>query len=74
MNDLELWDGDAATGGQWHANAADGSSAQLTVEAGAPRAALRFDFTLAGHGAWVILRKEIAATLPACASAAARTI
>lgn len=55
--DLVLWPADASP---WRANAADGSSARLTVE----RTALRFDFALAGHGAWAIARRELAAELP----------
>lgn len=62
---LELWSSATGAPGQWTSNAADGSSAQLAIE---PRdgggSALRFDFTLAGHGAWVIARRDLEATLP----------
>src|SRR5262245_11972170 len=60
-SDLILWDGDAAAFGRWRANAADGSSARLSLEG----TALRLDFTLAGHGAWAIARRELQAELPA---------
>ena len=62
---LVLWDGDASVFTQWRSNAADGSSARLSIEPVAHGSALRFDFTLAGHGAWVIARRELAAALPA---------
>lgn len=64
-DDLVLWGGDAADSAEWHANAADGSGAKLSVEPVAHGGALRLDFTLAGHGAWAIARRELAATLPA---------
>ncbi len=62
--DVVLWNGDALASGQWSANAADGSSAGVTVEAGAPGTFLRFDFALAGAGSWAIARRELDAALP----------
>jgi len=62
--DLLLWDGDPAGFSQWKSNAADGSSARLSVEPGTTGSALRLDFTLGGHGSWVIARRELSAVLP----------
>ena len=62
---LVLWSGDPAEAGEWHANAADGSTARLAPEAGPGGTALRLDFSLGGHGSWVIARRTLAATLPA---------
>lgn len=62
---IVLWSGDEVGAGEWKANAAAGSSARISVETGATVAALRFDFELAGHGSWVIARRELAAALPA---------
>src|SRR5512134_602862 len=62
--DLMFWGGDATDGAAWRANAADGSSAKLSVEPGVHGTALRFDFTLTGHGAWAITRRDLVATLP----------
>jgi hypothetical protein len=63
-DDLVFWAGAAGELQQWRGNAADGSTARLSVERGAQDAALRFDFTLAGHGAWAIARRELSAELP----------
>ena len=49
---------------EWRANAAPGSRASLAVEPGPAGSSLRFDFALAGHGAWAILRRELAFELP----------
>jgi hypothetical protein len=59
--DLALWTGDAGDLAGWTSSAAPGSSAQLSVDG----AALRLDFSLSGHGNWVIARRERVATLPA---------
>jgi len=64
QGELSLWDGDPTSFDQWKSNAADGSSARLTVEPGTDGALLRLDFTLGGHGSWVIARRELAAALP----------
>ena len=45
----------------WGTNVARGSSAALVADAGA----LRLDYTLAGHGAFAIARRELHVTLPA---------
>src|SRR5262245_18510701 len=55
---IALWSGDVAA---WRAVAAPGSHAALASEGGA----LRFEFALAGHGAWAIARRELAFDLPA---------
>ena len=55
--DVALWKRDATGAQGWHAKASAGSRAELCAEAGA----LRLDFTLAGHGAWAIARREIEA-------------
>jgi hypothetical protein len=58
--DVALWKRDATGAQGWHAKASAGSRAELCAEAGA----LRLDFTLAGHGAWAIARREVAFRLP----------
>ena len=58
--------GGAAVGLEgWSASSAPGSRAGLAVERGAAGAALRFDFELAGEGAWAIARRSFALRLPA---------
>src|SRR5262245_18104812 len=57
--DIVLWEA-ATSVNDWRSNAADGSTSRLSVEA----SALCFDFTLAGHGACAIARRELSATLP----------
>lgn len=59
-----LWSGAGSDLGGWGANAAPGSRANLAVESGARGSALRFDFSLAGHGAWAIARRDVAFELP----------
>ena len=55
--DLTLWPGEAA---QWRAQASNGSRAELADEG----SALRFDFALAGHGAFAIARRDFEFSLP----------
>jgi hypothetical protein len=62
---LVLWNGDAASLGQWSSSAADGSSVALSAEPGPRGAALRIAFNLVGPTSWVIARRECAAALPA---------
>jgi hypothetical protein len=52
--------GSGAEAGAWRALAAGGSSARAVAEG----AALRFDFSLAGYGAWAIARREVDLVLP----------
>lgn len=63
--DLVLWGGSAVDLDAWSANAAHGSRTSLSVESGRDGAALRFDFTLVGHGSWAIARYDGAFELPA---------
>ncbi len=63
--DLVLWSGDALGLDGWSANAASGSRGQVALERTPHGAALRFDFELAGAGAWAIARREVALALPA---------
>jgi hypothetical protein len=50
----------ATDAASWTSAAAPGATATVAADAGA----LRFDFALAGHGAWAITRRELAITLP----------
>src|SRR5262245_60110217 len=63
-DDLVLWSGEREDLGQCTSNAADGSSAALSVEPGPRGAALRIDFDLVGPTSWIIARRECAAVLP----------
>lgn len=64
--DTVLWTADprdaALPTGAWTANAAAGSHATLSRE---EDGALRFAFSLAGHGAWAIARRAVRVALPA---------
>lgn len=64
---LVLWGGDAAERADcdWKASASAGSRAALALGAGPEDRALRFDFALAGHGAWAIARRDLSLALPA---------
>jgi hypothetical protein len=59
-----LWNASAGGLQGWTANAAQGSRARVSAEPGPRGAALRFDFALDGHGAWVIARREAPMALP----------
>src|SRR5262245_36660557 len=63
-DEIVLWNGQAAELDHWTSNAADGSSAALSVEPGPRGAALRIDFDLVGPTSWVIARRECGAVLP----------
>ncbi len=63
--DIVLWSLDAENADGWSAHAATGSQASVTRVAAEAGSALRFDFTLAGHGAFAIARCEAHVTLPA---------
>jgi F5/8 type C domain len=65
QDELVLWSAGAAGLEGWSASAAPGSRGSLAAERGPRGAALRFDFGLAGHGAWAIARREVALELPA---------
>ena len=58
---VALFDRARPSAAGWSAHAASGSRAALALEGGA----LAFDFALAGHGAFAIARRELAAKLPA---------
>ncbi|RIL00809.1 MAG: hypothetical protein DCC71_18620, partial [Proteobacteria bacterium] len=58
--DIEIWSGNAGAP-RWEAHASPGSDAR--AEPGGR--ALRFEFALAGHGAWAIARRALAFELPA---------
>ena len=62
--DLVAWSGDASDLAGWSANAAGGSHAALACERAASGSVLRIDFDLAGHGAWAIARRQLAAAMP----------
>lgn len=62
--DLVLWSGDAVNLAGWSTSAAPRSRSRLSIEDGPRGRGLRFDFELAGPGAWVIARRDVAATLP----------
>lgn len=62
--DIVLWSHDTASAEGWTAHAAAGSQARLACEADATSRALRFDFTLAGHGAFAIARREARLQMP----------
>src|SRR5215470_876181 len=64
---IVLWEAGAVEAGEWHANAADGSRAGLSVEAGA----LRLDLSLRGHGAWAIARRDLVQRAEGAATTAA---
>ena len=59
--DVALFDRSRPSPAGWSATAAKGSQALLLAEEGA----LRFDYTLAGHGAFAIARRELRTSLPA---------
>ena len=48
----------------WTTNAAEGSTATISQEAGQTGMAMRVDFDIPKEGGWVIVRKEVALTLP----------
>ena len=56
---LVLWNGDAASLGQWSSSAADGSSVALSAEPGPRGAALRIAFNLVVPTSWVIARRAL---------------
>lgn len=62
--ELILWAGDRSMFEQWSANAADDSTARLSVAGEPADPTLRFDFSLAGPGSWTIARCAIDAVLP----------
>jgi hypothetical protein len=62
--DIVLWRPGASDGAAWIANAAPGSHARLAAEPAVGGGALRFEFRLAGHGAWAIARCEQRLRLP----------
>ncbi len=61
---ITLFGGQGAGPEDWRANAASGSRASVAVETAPAGPSLRFDFALAGHGAWAIARRELAFELP----------
>jgi len=63
--EVVLWGGACVDPGDWAANAAQGSRASVAVERRSRGPELRFDFSLAGHGAWAIARRDVAFELPA---------
>ncbi|HEX2485702.1 MAG TPA: discoidin domain-containing protein, partial [Myxococcota bacterium] len=60
--EIALWNGGRGELAGWTANAAPGSSAKLAVEEAGTE--LRFDYSLVGHGAWAIARRELPFELP----------
>jgi hypothetical protein len=61
---IALWDPETGRRDDWTSNASGGSTASLSVEQTAAGSVLRFDYSLAGEGSWVIARRELTADLP----------
>jgi hypothetical protein len=57
LDDFEQPDG-------WTGNAADGSSVEISQEAGHTGMAMRVDFDIPKEGGWIIVRKSVDLTLP----------
>ena len=62
--DIVLWGADAPDAAAWSARASAGARARLAQRPGRDAAALRFEFALAGHGAFAIARREAPIRLP----------
>ncbi len=63
-SDIALWHNGTTGLAGWSTHASSGSHGELAVEKRRRGNALRFNFELAGHGAWVIARREVEFELP----------